>query len=112
VVGDDAARIGPCNKNSRGAENKRSALIFGDGGSERNALPSVSGGVVVSLSDQPNIMDMAQAAAYMNIKKSTLYKLVKSGVVPGRKIGGQWRFKRSQLDAMWEDKNDATGESA
>jgi excisionase family DNA binding protein len=47
------------------------------------------------------IMDIAEAAAYLNIKKGTLYRLVKRGQIPGTKIGGQWRFKREHLDEMF-----------
>ena len=47
------------------------------------------------------IMDITEAAAYLNIKKGTLYRLVKKGQIPGTKIGGQWRFKRQHLDEMF-----------
>jgi excisionase family DNA binding protein len=47
------------------------------------------------------IMDIAEAASYLNIKKGTLYRLAKSGQIPGTKIGGQWRFKRERLDELF-----------
>ena len=47
------------------------------------------------------IMDISEAATYLNIKKGTLYRLAKSGQVPGIKIGGQWRFKRQLLDELF-----------
>jgi excisionase family DNA binding protein len=47
------------------------------------------------------IMDIAEAASYLHIKKGTLYRLVKEGRIPGTKIGGQWRFKRDILDEMF-----------
>jgi excisionase family DNA binding protein len=49
----------------------------------------------------PEIMDIAEAASYLNIKKGTLYRLVKKGQIPGTKIGGQWRFKRERLDGLF-----------
>jgi excisionase family DNA binding protein len=49
----------------------------------------------------PDIMDIAEAASYLNIKKGTLYRLAKNGQVPGAKIGGQWRFKRERLDELF-----------
>ena len=48
-----------------------------------------------------DIMDIAEAAIYLNIKKGTLYRLAKNGQVPGTKIGGQWRFKRERLDQLF-----------
>lgn len=53
------------------------------------------------------IMDIAEAAIYLNIKKGTLYRLAKSGQVPGIKIGGQWRFKRELLDQLFRLNGDA-----
>ncbi len=48
-----------------------------------------------------DIMDIAEAASYLQIKKGTLYRLVKAGRIPGTKIGGQWRFKRQILDELF-----------
>jgi excisionase family DNA binding protein len=48
-----------------------------------------------------NIMDITAAANYLQIKRWTLYRLVKRGKVPGTKIGGQWRFKKDVLDSMF-----------
>ena len=45
------------------------------------------------------VMSIDQLAAYLQIPKSTLYKLVQEGKVPGRKIGRQWRFHRDSVDA-------------
>ncbi|MDO8957421.1 MAG: helix-turn-helix domain-containing protein [Deltaproteobacteria bacterium] len=39
-----------------------------------------------------------EAADYLNIHLRTIYRLVKNGKIPGRKIGGSWRFKRDVLD--------------
>ena len=50
---------------------------------------------------QTDIMDISEAATYLNIKKGTLYRLAKNGQIPGTKIGGQWRFKRERLDALF-----------
>ena len=49
----------------------------------------------------PDIMDISEAATYLNIKKGTLYRLAKNGKVPAAKIGGQWRFKRDRLDELF-----------
>ena len=57
-----------------------------------------------------DIMDITEAASYLNIKKGTLYRLAKNGRIPGVKIGGQWRFKRERLDAMFRVPEDALRE--
>ena len=48
-----------------------------------------------------DIMDITEASEYLRIKKRTLYALVSRGVVPGIKVGGQWRFKREMLDSLF-----------
>jgi excisionase family DNA binding protein len=49
------------------------------------------------------ILDIDLAAKFLGIKKRTLYKLVNKGQVPARKIGGQWRFSKSQLINLFDD---------
>lgn len=47
------------------------------------------------------IMDVKQTSKYLKVKERTLYSLAKNGKIPAIKIGGQWRFKKDQLDAMF-----------
>ena len=54
------------------------------------------------MNNADEIMDIKAAAKYLHVKERTLYSLVKNKKVPGIKIGGQWRFKKKQLDAMFE----------
>ena len=54
------------------------------------------------MNNSPNeIMRIKEAAEYLRIKEGTLYALAKRKKVPGVKIGGQWRFKKNRLDAMF-----------
>jgi excisionase family DNA binding protein len=46
-----------------------------------------------------DVMTIDQLAEYLQIPKSTLYKLVQDGKVPGKKVGRQWRFHREAVDA-------------
>jgi len=43
-------------------------------------------------------MTPREAADYLSIHVRTIYRLVKQGDIPGRKIGGSWRFKKDALD--------------
>lgn len=49
-----------------------------------------------------DVMTIDELAAYVKISKSTLYKLVQNGKVPGQKIGKHWRFRREAID-RWLD---------
>ena len=44
-------------------------------------------------------MTFKQASEYLKAPRSTLYRWVREGKVPGHKIGRQWRFLRQELDA-------------
>ncbi len=44
------------------------------------------------------IMTPREAAEYLSVHVRTIYRLVKNGEIPGRKIGGSWRFKKDALD--------------
>ena len=47
------------------------------------------------------ILDIKQAAEYLQIKERTLYRLVGEGEIPGIKVGGQWRCSKKCLDSMF-----------
>ena len=44
------------------------------------------------------IMTPRQAAEYLCVHVRTIYRLAKNGNIPGRKVGGSWRFKKDALD--------------
>ena len=44
------------------------------------------------------IMTPREAAEYLSIHVRTIYRLAKNRDIPGRKIGGSWRFKKDALD--------------
>ncbi len=58
------------------------------------------------------VMTPKEAAEYLSVHVRTLYRLVKKGEIPGRKVGGSWRFKKDALDAWLSgrDKLTASGE--
>lgn len=52
--------------------------------------------------EQDAVMTVREVSQYLKLAKSTVYKLVQEGVLPGRKVGGTWRFSRKQLDSWLE----------
>ena len=44
------------------------------------------------------IMTVKEVSAYLRLAESTVYKLAHEGRLPGRKIGGMWRFSRRGLE--------------
>jgi excisionase family DNA binding protein len=55
------------------------------------------------------ILNLEEASRYLRIKRRTLYSLAARGDVPAAKIGGQWRFRRSQLDKLFDGERSSTG---
>ena len=45
------------------------------------------------------IMTIEELAEYLKISRSTLYKLLQDGKLPGQKIGKRWRFHKDAIDA-------------
>lgn len=43
-------------------------------------------------------MTISDLAKYLQVSKSSLYKLAQSGKVPGHKVGKHWRFSRAVID--------------
>jgi excisionase family DNA binding protein len=52
------------------------------------------------------ILTPREAAEYLSVHVRTIYRLAKNGEIPGRKIGGSWRFKKNALDEWlsWKEK--------
>ncbi len=44
------------------------------------------------------VMTVEEVSDYLRLGKSTVYKLVQEGELPGRKVGGTWRFSREGLE--------------
>ena len=44
------------------------------------------------------IMTVEEVSEYLKLAQSTIYKLLNEGKLPGRKVGGSWRFSRQVLD--------------
>ena len=56
---------------------------------------------------KPQVFTAEEAAEYLQIHKNTLYRLIKSGKIPARKVGRQWRFHQQALD-QWLLEGDDT----
>jgi excisionase family DNA binding protein len=54
-------------------------------------------------------MTVPEVAAYLRVHQSTVYRLLKSGALPGWRIGagkrgGDWRFSRKAIE-QWVERN-------
>lgn len=47
---------------------------------------------------ETEILTLEEVAAYLKAGKRTVYRLAQKGEIPAFKLGGTWRFRRSELD--------------
>lgn len=52
----------------------------------------------------PEVMTIDDLATYLQVSKSSLYKLAQEGRVPGQKVGKHWRFRKGAID-RWLDRS-------
>jgi excisionase family DNA binding protein len=49
--------------------------------------------------DPPDVMTTAQLAGWLQVEEATIDNLAEDGELPGRKLGGEWRFAREAIVA-------------
>ncbi len=50
------------------------------------------------------ILTLEEVAAFLKAGKRTVYRFAQNGDIPAFKLGGTWRFRRSELE-RWIDEN-------
>ena len=51
-----------------------------------------------------DVMTVREVAEYLKVKDRTIYRLVANEEIPGFKVGGSWRFRKSEID-QWTESN-------
>jgi len=59
----------------------------------RKGVPSVSNPL-----QESEVMTVSEVAAYLNCHPGTVYRLLEGGELPAFRLGGDWRFLRSEVD--------------
>lgn len=57
----------------------------------------MDGGECVKKTEPPEVLTLAQACELLGLSSPTVVKYFTSGELPGRRIGSQYRFRRSDL---------------
>jgi excisionase family DNA binding protein len=52
--------------------------------------------------EEAKILTVAEAALLLKVQPDHVYRLLNTGRMPGRRVGGVWRIPRSQLLAWLE----------
>lgn len=53
--------------------------------------------------ENEQVLTIDELAVYLKVSKSTLYKLLAEGKVPGQKVGRHWRFRKVAIDRWLEN---------
>lgn len=56
----------------------------------------------------PGFLTTAEVLGYLRINPRTIYRLIRRGELPAVRVGHQWRFRRSDLEA-WLDAHQQAG---
>jgi len=59
---------------------------------------------------QDEILTLPEVAQLLKVAEKTVYSMAQKGQLPAFKVGGQWRFKRVDLDAWIEQQKAAARE--
>ncbi len=59
-----------------------------------------------------DIMMIDEVAEYVKLKLKTAYALVARGDIPAFKVGGSWRFRKSEIDRWISEQENNRGTNA
>ena len=58
-----------------------------------------------------DIMTVKEVAEYLKITEKTTYRLTAEGKIPGFKVGGAWRFRRTEIETWIENQSKKSSDS-
>ncbi len=59
---------------------------------------------------EAKVITIGELATYLHVHRSTLYRLLKKGQLPGFKIGSDWRFNVEAIDQWRMQQSGAVNE--
>lgn len=55
------------------------------------------------MSADDQVLTVDELAIYLKVSRSTLYKLLAEGKVPGQRVGRHWRFSKEAIDSWLKE---------
>jgi excisionase family DNA binding protein len=52
----------------------------------------------MTINTHTQVLDIKEAAEYLRMSKETMYRWVRLGKMPGKRMGGRWRFRLDELE--------------
>lgn len=54
---------------------------------------------------RPTIMTVKEVAKYLRMHMTSVYRLAKAGVLPAHRVGGSWRFKKTEIEEWLKNRS-------
>jgi len=51
------------------------------------------------MKEPKDVLNINEPAGYLDIPKSTIYKLAREGKIPAQKVGRHWRFHKETINS-------------
>ena len=67
---------------------------------------------MTSSADEGEILTLKQVADFLKVTERTIYRLAAAGKIPAFKVGGTWRFSRSDIDSWIKQRSTGKPERA
>lgn len=85
------------------------AKVMEAGGRKLKKVENSDQRKVPSMTNAPmNLLTAEEAANYLRLHVKSIYRLAREGKIPGRKIGGSWRFHQESLEQWLTKEKDAS----
>ena len=55
--------------------------------------------------EDAEILTVGQVSKLLKLHQRTIYKLVRNGTIPGRRVGKSWRFLKSEIIKSFEKRD-------
>ena len=65
-------------------------------------MSAKDGGADRKMAVADRIMTVKSLAIYLQLHPATIYRLARHGILPGFRIGTEWRFKQQDIDEWTE----------
>jgi excisionase family DNA binding protein len=84
----------------------------GKSGKQLKKNGPVSAASVSDASETGAVLTLSEAAAYLRVAESKVQRLADVGTLPGRQIGGEWRFLKAGLQDWLRTPGPGSGKEA
>jgi excisionase family DNA binding protein len=74
-----------------------SSVAFGHDGVGESGDDSNTRDMAANRIEDDEILTVGQVSKLLKLHQRTIYKLVRNGMIPGRRVGKKWRFLASEI---------------